>query len=161
MSGFVVDASVAVKWLIDEPLSAQAAKLVDDELALAAPELIYAEAANALWAIARRGNIDADDVREALDLLADAPLTGVLYIGKAQERARGVRTERRRNARTGASYPWIVACTAMVSHVYFYCVDEDFGPFFLKFCTYFPYNAKRCLNEPPPPSMATPPSAAQ
>src|SRR2546429_6104728 len=29
---------------------------------------------------------------------------------------------------------------------YFYCVDEDFGPFFLKFCSYFPYNAKLCLN---------------
>jgi hypothetical protein len=36
--------------------------------------------------------------------------------------------------------------TAMVNHYYFYCVDEDFGPFFLKFCSYFPYNAKLCLN---------------
>ncbi len=27
-----------------------------------------------------------------------------------------------------------------------YCVDRDFGPFFLKFCSYFPYNAKLCLN---------------
>ena len=26
------------------------------------------------------------------------------------------------------------------------CVDADFGPFFLKFCSYFPYNAKLCLN---------------
>ena len=34
----------------------------------------------------------------------------------------------------------------MVNHLYFYCVDEDFGPLFLKFCTYFPYNAKLCLN---------------
>ena len=25
-------------------------------------------------------------------------------------------------------------------------VDRDFGPFFLKFCSYFPYNAKLCLN---------------
>jgi hypothetical protein len=25
-------------------------------------------------------------------------------------------------------------------------LDRDFGPFFLKFCTYFPYNAKLCLN---------------
>jgi hypothetical protein len=57
-----------------------------------------------------------------------------------------VRTERRRNARTGASYPCIVASTAMVGHVYFYCVDEDFGPFFLNFCTYFPYYVKLCLN---------------
>jgi len=71
---------------------------------------------------------------------------GVLYVGKAQEKARVTRTERRRNPRTGSTYPWIVASTAMVNHIYFYCVDEDFGPFFLKFCTYFPYNAKLCLN---------------
>src|SRR2546430_7678378 len=29
---------------------------------------------------------------------------------------------------------------------YFYCVDADFGPFFIKFCTYFPYTAKLCIN---------------
>jgi hypothetical protein len=34
----------------------------------------------------------------------------------------------------------------MVNHFYAYCMDRDFGPFFLKFCTYFPYNAKLCLN---------------
>jgi hypothetical protein len=34
----------------------------------------------------------------------------------------------------------------MVNHYYFYCVDEDFGPFFVKFCSYFPYNAKLCIN---------------
>src|SRR5262249_18593392 len=71
---------------------------------------------------------------------------GVLYIGKAQEKARVMRTERRRCPRTGATYPWIVESTAMVNQYYFYCVDEDFGPFFLKFCSYFPYNAKLCIN---------------
>ena len=34
----------------------------------------------------------------------------------------------------------------MVNHFYFYGLDEDFGPFFIKFCTYFPYNAKLCIN---------------
>jgi hypothetical protein len=34
----------------------------------------------------------------------------------------------------------------MVNHYYIYAVDRDFGPFFLKFCTYFPYNAKLCLS---------------
>jgi hypothetical protein len=34
----------------------------------------------------------------------------------------------------------------MVNYYYFYCVDEDFGPFFLKFCSYFPYNAKLNIN---------------
>lgn len=71
---------------------------------------------------------------------------GVLYVGRAQEKARVVRTERRRCARTGMSYPWVVDGSAMVNHYYFYCVDGDFGPFFLKFCSYFPYNAKLCIN---------------
>ena len=34
----------------------------------------------------------------------------------------------------------------MVNHYYFYCVDPQFGPFFIKFCLYFPYNARLCLN---------------
>jgi hypothetical protein len=34
----------------------------------------------------------------------------------------------------------------MVNNFYIYCVDRDFGPFFLKFCSYFPYSAKLCLN---------------
>jgi hypothetical protein len=71
---------------------------------------------------------------------------GVVFIGKAQEKTPVFRTARRRNEKTGVSYPWIVRSTAMVNHFYIYCVDRDFGPFFLKFCTCFPYNAKLCLN---------------
>ena len=71
---------------------------------------------------------------------------GVLYIGKAQERARVVRTERRHDPVTGAAYPWLVSSTAMVNHYYVYLVDDDFGPLFVKFCSYFPYNAKLCVN---------------
>jgi hypothetical protein len=71
---------------------------------------------------------------------------GVLFVGKAQEKTTTFRTEKRRNAVTGASYPWIVRATAMVNHYYVYCVDRDFGPFFIKFSSYFPYNAKLCIN---------------
>jgi hypothetical protein len=70
---------------------------------------------------------------------------GVLFIGRAQEKAGVFRTEKRRDA-AGVSYPWIVKTTAMVNQWYFYCVDTDFGPFFLKFSSYFPYAAKLCLN---------------
>ena len=70
---------------------------------------------------------------------------GVLFIGRAQEKTRLFRTERRRDV-LGDSYPWIVMTTGMVNHFYVYAVDRDFGPFFLKFCSYFPYNAKLCLN---------------
>lgn len=71
---------------------------------------------------------------------------GVLFIGRAQEKTPVFRTETRRNPQTGKRYPWLVRSTAMVNHFYFYCVDEDFGPFFLKFATYFPYSAKLCIN---------------
>ena len=39
-----------------------------------------------------------------------------------------------------------MASTGVVNHFYFNCYDDDFGPFFLKFCSYFPYNAKLCIN---------------
>jgi hypothetical protein len=71
---------------------------------------------------------------------------GIVFVGKAQEKTPVFRTEKRRNPDTGRTYPWIVRSTAMVNHVYFYGLDEDFGPFFLKFCTYFPYTAKLCIN---------------
>lgn len=71
---------------------------------------------------------------------------GVVFVGKAQEKCTVYRTEKRHNPKTGRAYAWIVKSTALVHHYYFYCVDENFGPFFLKFCSYFPYNAKLCLN---------------
>jgi hypothetical protein len=63
---------------------------------------------------------------------------GLVFVGKAQEKTPVFRTEKRRNP--------LVKSTAMVNHYYIYGVDRDFGPFFLKFCTYFPFNAKLCLN---------------
>jgi len=71
---------------------------------------------------------------------------GVLFVGRAQEKAGVWRTQRRRNPTTGQDYAWLVRATAFINFFYFYCVDADFGPFFLKFSTYFPYTAKLCLN---------------
>ncbi len=71
---------------------------------------------------------------------------GVLFVGRAQEKTRVFRTEKRRNPQTGATYPWIVSGTGIVNHFYVYAVDAEFGPFFLKFCSYFPYTAKLCIN---------------
>src|SRR6266545_2781309 len=71
---------------------------------------------------------------------------GVVFVGRAQEKTPVFRTEKRHNPSTGRPYPWLVRSTAMVNHFYVYAVDRDFGPFFLKFGTYFPYNAKLCLN---------------
>jgi hypothetical protein len=70
---------------------------------------------------------------------------GVLFIGKAQEKASVFRTEKRTDAQ-GVKYPWIIRSTAMSNHYYVYILDRDFGPLFIKFCSYFPYPAKLCLN---------------
>jgi len=71
---------------------------------------------------------------------------GVVFIGKAQEKTPVIRTQRRRNPATGRSYAWLYRSSAMVNAYYFYAIDKDFGPFFLKFASYFPYNAKLCFN---------------
>ncbi|MCL5996871.1 MAG: hypothetical protein M1546_12565 [Chloroflexi bacterium] len=73
---------------------------------------------------------------------------GVVFIGKAQDalRVRVYRTQKRLNEATGQQYPWIVSSHTPVNQYYFYCQDRDFGPFFLKFSSYFPYDAKLCLN---------------
>ena len=71
---------------------------------------------------------------------------GIYVIGKAQEKVKTFRTEGRRNPTTGQTYPWLVRSTAMVNQYYFYGIDADFGPFFLKFSSYFPYGAKLCIN---------------
>ena len=70
---------------------------------------------------------------------------GVVFVGVAQEKVRVPRTTRIRTE-SGGTIPWIIYSTAMVNVYYFYCYDQDFGPFFLKFCSYFPYPAKLCLN---------------
>lgn len=71
---------------------------------------------------------------------------GVLFVGKAQEKTAVFRTVKHRNPQTGQSYAWLMRSTAMVNHYYVYAVDRDFGPFFIKFASYFPYNAKVCFN---------------
>ena len=71
---------------------------------------------------------------------------GVLYLGTAQEKFTTVRTEKRRNPATGQTYPWLVRASVLAKVYYWYVVDEDFGPLFIKFGSYFPYPVKVCLN---------------
>jgi hypothetical protein len=70
----------------------------------------------------------------------------ILFVGRAQEKATVYRTEKRVNRESGKRYPWLVQTTAMVNHFYFYGFDADFGPFFFKFCSYFPYTGRVCIN---------------
>jgi hypothetical protein len=85
-----------------------------------------------------------DDVAQQF-LAGFSGTAGVLFVGRAQEKALVWRTQRRYD-NDGTPYAWLVRSTAFINHFYFYCVDEDFGPLFIKFSTYFPYTAKLCIN---------------
>jgi hypothetical protein len=63
----------------------------------------------------------------------------ILFAGVAQEKTRVWRTRQRRDPVTGKRYPWLGQEQAMVNHWYFYGFDANFGPFYVKFCGYFPY----------------------
>jgi predicted nucleic acid-binding protein len=69
----VIDASVALKWVLDEPGQEAADALLDEELV--APSLMLIEAANALWRRSRRGEISGEEARERLAELQGAPVT--------------------------------------------------------------------------------------
>ncbi|MBA3812727.1 MAG: type II toxin-antitoxin system VapC family toxin [Caulobacteraceae bacterium] len=69
----VVDPSVALKWVLDEPGAEAADALLDEELV--APSLWLIEAANALWRRARRGEIGGEEAKERLGELRNAPVT--------------------------------------------------------------------------------------
>ena len=61
----VVDASVAVKWVLSEPGSPRALAL-RDEGGLIAPSLIAAEVGNALWKAMRRDGFARQDALDAI-----------------------------------------------------------------------------------------------
>ena len=66
----VVDASVALKWAIQEDDSAVAFDLLTSET-LMLPDFWLNEATNALWVQARRGLMSAGDVLDGLKLLKE------------------------------------------------------------------------------------------
>ena len=103
----------------------------------------FAESEGIPWVDFLKGERKDDVMQERLRHFT-AP-QGVVFIGRAQEKNTVFRTEKRRHP-DGTTYPWIVKSTGVINQYYFYCVDEDFGPFFLKFCSYFPYTGKLCIN---------------
>jgi hypothetical protein len=70
--------------------------------------------------------------------------SGVVLIGKAQEKTWGY-TARRKDRGTKVWFEYSRR-TVFVTHYYFYILDEEFGLFFIKVCTYFPFDAKVCFN---------------
>ena len=71
---FVVDASVAVKWLVAEEDADIADQLAASGQELHAPRLMASEVANVLWRKARVGQMERADAAAAMALLADMPV---------------------------------------------------------------------------------------
>ena len=71
----VIDASVALKWVLAEPGQAAADALLDEDLI--APSLWLLEAANALWRRNLRGELSVAEARERLSELFNAPVTAI------------------------------------------------------------------------------------
>jgi predicted nucleic acid-binding protein len=70
---FVIDASIAVKWVVEEPGTASALSLLNQGRLLA-PELLVAECANILWKKVRRGELSKDEAVLAARLLQGAEI---------------------------------------------------------------------------------------
>jgi predicted nucleic acid-binding protein len=78
----VIDASIAIKWVVQEPGTAEALALRRGRQ-LAAPDLLAAECANILWKKVSRGELTSDQAGFAARLLqrADielAPMRGLI-----------------------------------------------------------------------------------
>lgn len=73
MEEAVIDASVAIKWLVAEPLSEQAASLLG-RTRMSAPAHWQAETLNGLWGWVYRGGMSAEDACERASWLRDAPV---------------------------------------------------------------------------------------
>lgn len=70
----VVDASVAIKWLLAEPQQAEARRLLEGGDPLCAPDLLRIEAASALPCRVRRQEMSTIEAAHAFSWLDIAPL---------------------------------------------------------------------------------------
>ena len=82
----VVDASVAVKWVLPEPDSNRAAAIrtTDDDLIV--PSLVYAEIGNAIWRAVIRGDVPVAEAHERLHV-ATAHYNRIVPLEALAERA--------------------------------------------------------------------------
>lgn len=75
MNRFVVDASVAIKWYLPEPNSADADRLLSGGFQLLAPDLLVPEVGNVLWKRVMRSEITVQKAQLILRVLESLPMT--------------------------------------------------------------------------------------
>lgn len=70
---------------------------------------------------------------------------GVVFVGTAQEKEWAVRGAKRVSSGGAVRFDF-ERRQVFVKHYYFYFEDEQWGPGFLKVCSYFPFAMKLCVN---------------
>ena len=65
----------------------------------------------------------------------------IVFVGVAQEKAQAFSGKK-----VNGRFEFDRDKTVYVNHYYFYIDDEEFGPLFLKICSYAPWSMKLCLN---------------
>ena len=66
---------------------------------------------------------------------------GIVFIGVAQEKAQAFQ-----GRKINGQFQFERDKTVYVNHYYFYIDDKEFGPLFVKVCSYAPWSIKLCLN---------------
>lgn len=66
---------------------------------------------------------------------------GIVFVGVAQEKALAYQGKK-----VAGQFQFTRDKTVYVNHYYFYIDDADFGPLFIKVCSYAPWGIKLCLN---------------
>jgi predicted nucleic acid-binding protein len=74
VSKFVVDASVAIKWVVPEIHSAAALRLRQPDYELIVPDFFFPEIGNILWKRVRRGESTLESAQEDLTALMELSL---------------------------------------------------------------------------------------
>jgi len=82
---WVVDASVIIKWYVPEGDYEAARAMRTAETALAAPDLLFAETANIIWKLVRRGEMTSSRGIEIIDEIVTAPFITVSNQSLAQD----------------------------------------------------------------------------
>jgi len=71
----VVDASVVIKWFIDEPLHENARQILTGGEVLHAPDLLVSEVGNIAWKKMMRGEMEEKHAQSIVSSLHDLPIT--------------------------------------------------------------------------------------
>jgi predicted nucleic acid-binding protein len=82
---WVVDASIVIKWYVPESNYEAAREIRTAETALAAPDLLFAEVANILWKLVRRGEMTSSRAMEIIEEVAAAPFITISNQSLAQD----------------------------------------------------------------------------